>query len=562
MFVLVLVLATMATMSLAHLTHQKMELQVASDTAAYSQAVAAARAFNSVALLNRAQVATMVALSGVDSAVSYASSYRAALNATWYSYAYELRREYCNGNPTSGSTIPIRLCPGDGADGDGIYRSDVDCRWAHHGEDAATRQMCFGQGAVNACRVHYEIYGWGALPPSAEGRMNPNGRMPLMRLEFDRIKAIWQALDDAAGEQARNVQSEAFKYHELQGAALGEARGAIAAWPGTALAIVGATPNAPSTGVALREYEASTGGGFIDNSLEAAMGSRAHPFITLRTDGARALEQQIERVLAPSGASPAEVTIAPLVGNGYFATSRIHGARPATTFAGWGDDHSVVSANYLGPDATVTPAANTGAAAFPLQFEAWVQSTDEQDTADKHDWCPEDFQPEAVPPDERHTLHPHTVPPPPAIDECADTSCIWPAFYDTNAGLVADPGDVWGQPKMLVTATKSLAGQADPWNLFMRFSFARGGGGQQIDFTDQHAVAGVVPQLQSLAAGMAYYHRPGHWKEPPNLFNPYWRATLVRSNIDATGRGDIGSSIAASNRQALDLLGATYRGIP
>ena len=60
LFLLVLVLMVMTTMSLAHLTHQKMEIQVASDTAPYSEAVATARAYNSVALLNRAQLATMV----------------------------------------------------------------------------------------------------------------------------------------------------------------------------------------------------------------------------------------------------------------------------------------------------------------------------------------------------------------------------------------------------------------------------------------------------------------------------------------------------------------------
>ena len=33
--------------------------------------------------------------------------------------------------------------------------------------------------------------------------------------------------------------------------------------------------------------------------------------------------------------------------------------------------------------------------------------------------------------------------------------------------------------------------------------------------------------LNVLSRGMAYYHRPGHWKEHPNFFNPYWRARLA-----------------------------------
>ena len=60
LFMLILVLAAIATLSLAHLTQQKMELQVAADTAAYSEAVATARTYNSVALINRAQTATVV----------------------------------------------------------------------------------------------------------------------------------------------------------------------------------------------------------------------------------------------------------------------------------------------------------------------------------------------------------------------------------------------------------------------------------------------------------------------------------------------------------------------
>lgn len=33
--------------------------------------------------------------------------------------------------------------------------------------------------------------------------------------------------------------------------------------------------------------------------------------------------------------------------------------------------------------------------------------------------------------------------------------------------------------------------------------------------------------LNVVSRGMAYYHRPGVWKEPPNMFNPFWRARLA-----------------------------------
>jgi hypothetical protein len=33
--------------------------------------------------------------------------------------------------------------------------------------------------------------------------------------------------------------------------------------------------------------------------------------------------------------------------------------------------------------------------------------------------------------------------------------------------------------------------------------------------------------LNVLSRGMAYYHRPGNWREHPNFFNPFWRARLA-----------------------------------
>lgn len=31
---------------------------------------------------------------------------------------------------------------------------------------------------------------------------------------------------------------------------------------------------------------------------------------------------------------------------------------------------------------------------------------------------------------------------------------------------------------------------------------------------------------KAISKALVYYHRPGYWREPPNLFNPYWRAKL------------------------------------
>lgn len=43
----------------------------------------------------------------------------------------------------------------------------------------------------------------------------------------------------------------------------------------------------------------------------------------------------------------------------------------------------------------------------------------------------------------------------------------------------------------------------------------------------------------AVARALAYYHRPGNWQEPPNFFNPFWRARLVPTEpgLDRLGPG-------------------------
>jgi hypothetical protein len=38
---------------------------------------------------------------------------------------------------------------------------------------------------------------------------------------------------------------------------------------------------------------------------------------------------------------------------------------------------------------------------------------------------------------------------------------------------------------------------------------------------------GLLEGLNGWARAQVYYHRPGFWSEPPNLFNPFWRAKLA-----------------------------------
>lgn len=52
------------------------------------------------------------------------------------------------------------------------------------------------------------------------------------------------------------------------------------------------------------------------------------------------------------------------------------------------------------------------------------------------------------------------------------------------------------------------------------------------------------PGIHVFARAQAYYHRPGNWAEPPNLFNPYWRARLAPIDEGIAGlAGGLDSSV-------------------
>ncbi len=45
--------------------------------------------------------------------------------------------------------------------------------------------------------------------------------------------------------------------------------------------------------------------------------------------------------------------------------------------------------------------------------------------------------------------------------------------------------------------------------------------------TGNGGLPGFADGFNAISAGLAYYHRPGDWREPPNLFNPFWGAKLM-----------------------------------
>jgi hypothetical protein len=113
-------------------------------------------------------------------------------------------------------------------------------------------------------------------------------------------------------------------------------------------------------------------------------------------------------------------------------------------------------------------------------------------------------------------------------------------------------------------------GQTDPWTLDFSFNFTNSGASTNSGFDNRGVQLSPqngnldISRQTALSAGIAYYHRHGHWREPPNLLNPYWRATLVPYDVDEDGDDDVRSTLndvgvgwAADAARALQTNGYT-----
>lgn len=123
------------------------------------------------------------------------------------------------------------------------------------------------------------------------------------------------------------------------------------------------------------------------------------------------------------------------------------------------------------------------------------------------------------------------------------TPSIWatPYFYDYNMNAVRDESNNFGQPKNMAVMQRNYGlrgpGNTDPWGL--PYFFSMGGPGQRLELQGQALLDGTnISQQTAVGTGLVYYHRRTHWKEPPNLFNPYWRATLAPADTDQASAAD------------------------
>jgi len=87
--------------------------------------------------------------------------------------------------------------------------------------------------------------------------------------------------------------------------------------------------------------------------------------------------------------------------------------------------------------------------------------------------------------------------------------------------------ELFNQPTVLVLATVSPE-QLSARGALVSRRFAAGAASLDLSSVPESAI--LPAGLNAAAAAMACYHRPGDWREPPNLFSPFWEPRLIPIN--------------------------------
>ncbi|MCY1075212.1 Tad domain-containing protein [Archangium lansingense] len=374
------------------------------------------------------------------------------------------------------------------------------------------------------------------------------------------IERRWHDLDARAGVQAYNIQLIGGHLASMQGEMFGRLQQEVSGGDTSFVAQLASMASegsryknelrAGATQVSVNELVHATSGG-SGHALDMAMASRGYEFITRRQGMPSFVGDR--GILGALGAAGGSVRILNGGGSAYWGTGLGHGGRADKTFFTWAEDHALVEIAF------------PGCAPFRVRATAGVKATDLEDGSDNHWWTPAsprlgDADP-GMEKQFRHTL----LSCQPRVN-CPSTF-IGGMTYNTGDD---SEGNLWAQPKLFALAQRDYkvrGPRSDPWNLLFRFRFTPE---RASTFDSQGLVLanGTDISMQSaLATGLAYYHRRGRWNEPPNLWNPFWRATLVSADIDSGGdlrRGgtDIPDTVGGPAAEAYrQLIQAGYKGV-
>lgn len=505
---LLLVLMVTMTLSIGMKAKEKMEMQTVADAAAYSNAVATARTFNAISLMNRALMGHMVAMTGVESLISWAGYYRGSLQGARQAYYLAM--------------VPYALL----------------------------MACCIpAAGCLDKCAC------------ATKAVLDITKTIDDLDKKDQQLNNTWKNIDKPAGYEARGLQISSISQEQkaLFSQLKTQLRSGKLAESLTKLANQGSYEELealPSRTINPRELGGNGGcnGAACDNReagnklhfVYAAMGSRGHEFLTGR-NAAFPIRSKLQSQLPQRDS----ITLLTDTGSGYFPkNSKTHSAQTIDATEAWADDHGNMLLTF-GRGQSPCPTSSIGFASPTSE----VRSTYDGESSDAHKWTGGQDD------DAKH----HTM------GTCTNCPGMWPMHMDYNSHLVDNTSDNWGQPKNYAVIqrdySKRGADKADPWNLAFRFRFTSSGAGTEFDNRGLKLIStgDDISKATALSAGIAYYRRSGEaarWQEPPNFLNPFWRATLVSLHVDTEGKDDVGTALneadAAFAAQAYEALKKEY----
>ncbi len=468
---LLLVLMVLLTLSFGWRVRERIESQVMADAAAYNEAVASARTFNEVALMNRAVIALTVSALGEEALMNWAAHYRANLDGLLGALGM-IEMEYvaeCDPifNPCPCMQIPIVASAIQAVQQE---KQRVQSRWDALETPAAQQEL----GAWNAIRDLYT---------------------QAIATSFQQV--LIDGTIKGQGYTGLTVQS---------------------VYPGGA-----STPSAPANGDKKSLDELNNAFKVADNGDDYSdaipvMGSRGFSFVHARNGGYQPIKTKLDSLIQPfqPGASTD-----PAAGIGGTAIGDNRHAQTVPTINlqdgwAWAEDHGgALEAFWPAPGC---PAAgmggvtdtSLGAGASGTDFHVFGSTPGGGQSVDQRS--------------DPHMLTPNGY--------------FWPKFAEFNFHEMTNPGNDFGQPTLYSMVERDYSQvKPKPWDLNFNFQFDRSQQGSRFDDntpTSQFkSPDGADLKLQvAVGSSIVYYHRPEAWAEPPNLFNPFWRATLVSANTD------------------------------
>lgn len=512
---LVVVVAVFLTFAIGHRTREKIKLQAMADASAYSLAVAEARAFNFYAFANRAHVAHDVSVLSIHAHHSYLSWYEGLLKKTadafssfqrgWRSYCRCLKAKHCwpkcptscrNQSLTSSYADMFRDSPGGH-------------QWVHdlyHGQQG---QLAFWDQQLAKASVAHR-----GLISSIVGQQ----------------RQVQQGLRDLMAKQTLATR--------LSGA--------------VDPAITGF---APSDGVSLGYYDDAVGQPEqVEDWLEIVHGTRYPGWITGRRFVAGSFWSTFAST-AQLGAIPDWLSISVSETGGSKTLAGDPSDAPGVSAAvensgydsraGFGGAHAYGSEDHGGMRISwfAIPACLVG------RSGSWRDAIYSEPPEGPHYKSFHTYE------GGQYVLEPEGGGKGHGLGGCDEhLNCgIYQGhmrykLYDgrrlapnrlatasAHPKLAADREELWYQPHTVAVVTKPQnSGQPHVWDFDWRSSFPFP---QQFTTTRSRGDALGGP-MAAIAGGLVYYHKPtgDSWREPPNLWNPFWRAKLHPLRPDDAAR--------------------------